>query len=222
MAERGWFDRWGLLAGPAFGAVFVVGFIVSGSSPDPDATNAKIAKYLADKSNYDKQVASFLIVLLAALLLAVFYSALRARLLEAEGGAGRLAALAAIAGAVSVVLFAVGIFLFGVGAIAAHDAHNHGATIDPGIYRVTQDLGYEIWVTSAVFGALVAWSTWGVGRRTRTQPGWFSWFSLVIGVLCLAAILFLPILLYVVWIVVAGIVLFLRPVQPAAAGPATP
>lgn len=217
MVERGWFERWGLLAGPAFGAVFVVGFIVSGSSPDPDATNAKIAKYLADKSNYDKQVASFLIVLLAALLLGVFYAALRARLLEAEGGAGRLAALTAVAGGISVVLFTAGIMLFGVAAIAAHDAANHGARIDPGLYRVTQDLGYELWVTSAVFGALVAWSTWGVGRRTGTQPGWFNWFSLVVGVLCLVAIFFLPILLYCLWIVVAGIVLFLRPVQRAAA-----
>jgi hypothetical protein len=217
MAERGWFERWGLLAGPAFGAVFVVGFIVSGSSPDPDATNAKIAKYLADKSNYDKQVASFLIVLLAALLLVVFYAALRARLREAEGGVGRLSALAAIAGAASVTLFTTGILLFGVAAIAAHDAVHHGARIDPGIYRLTQDLGYEFWVCSAVFGALVAWSTWGIGRRTATQPGWFTWFSFVVGLLCLVAIFFIPILLYCLWIVVAGIVLFVRPVQPAAA-----
>ena len=217
MTKPGWFERFGPLAGPIFTILIVVGFVVGGSSPNPDDPTAKITKYLASKSDYHKNVATFFIVLAAALFLITFYAALRSRLVEAEGGQGRLAAAALAAGAASTVLFAIGILLFGTASIAAHDAAKHGATLDPGIYRMTNDLGYEFWVGFSVLGAIVAWSTWAVARRTGVFASWFGWLSLVVGVACLASFFFFPILLYSLWIGVAGIVLFRRPATTGAA-----
>jgi hypothetical protein len=216
MTKPGWFERFGTLAGPLFTILIVVGFVVGGSTPDPDAPTPKITRYLASKSDYHKNVASFFIVLAAALLLIAFYAALRSRLIEAEGGQGRLAALALAAGAVSTALFTSGIWLFGIASIAAHDAAKHGAILDPGIYRLTQDLGYQLWVGFSALGAIVAWCTWGVARRTGAIAGWFGWVSLVVGVACLASLFFFPILLYSLWIAVAGIVLLRRPATTGA------
>ena len=218
MAKRGWFERWGLLAGPVFTVLFVTGFLLAGSSPDPNARSTKIAKYLASNSDYHKNEAAFLAILAAGLFLIAFYTALRARLGLAEGGQARVGSLALAAGAVSTALLVIAILLFAAPSFAAHDAAKHGAIIDPGIYRLTNDLGYGLWVSSSVIGALVAWSVWGVGRRTGAVPGWLGWFSLVVGILCLGSLFFFPMLLFYLWIFVAGIVLFVRPLpEPAAA-----
>jgi hypothetical protein len=217
MAKRGWFERWGLLAGPVFTVLFVVGFLIAGSSPDPNARSAKIAKYLASNSDYHKNQAGFVAILAAGLFLIVFYSALRARLGQAEGEQPRAGSLALGAGAVSTALLVVGILLFAAPSFAAHDAAKHGAILDPGIYRLSNDLGYGLWVASSVVGGLVAWSVWGVGRRTGAVPGWLGWFSLVAGILCLGSLFFFPMLLFDIWIFVAGLVLFLRRPQPAEA-----
>jgi hypothetical protein len=216
MTRPGWFYRFGPLAGPVFTVVFVVGFLVSGNSPDPDAHSLKIAKYLASKSDYHKNIAVFFLILLVTLALITFYAALRSRLAEAEGGQTGLPALVLGAGTASAVALATGLFLFGIASLAAHDAAKHGDLLDPGIYRVTQDLGYALWVTYSVLGAIVTWATWGVARRTGALPGWFAWTSLVVGVLCLASFFFFPILLYTLWIFVAGFVV-LRPRVPAVA-----
>ena len=45
----------------------------------------------------------------------------------------------------------------------------------------------------------------------RRAPRWFGWFSVVVGIICLAAFFFFPIFVYWLWILVTGILLFLRP-----------
>jgi hypothetical protein len=211
--------RWGPLAGLVFVVLMVIGFAVAGSSPNPDASDAKIAAFLSDQSKYHDNIAGFFLVLAAMLFLVVFFASLRSRLVEAEGGLGRLGALAFGAGIASTVFLTVAIMLFTAPIIAAHDAaHTAGsAPLDPGIYRLGQDLGYMIWVASAVVGALAVWATSAVVLKTGILPRWFGWLGIVVGVVCLAAILFFPIFAYGLWIALAGILLALRPAPSAAA-----
>jgi hypothetical protein len=201
------FERWGLLAGPAFVVVMVVGFVVSGSSPDPDSRTAKIVSYLGSSSQYHKNIAGALLILLAGLLLITFVAAVRSVVHEAEGPSGWLAALALGAGAASTVLLILAILLFTVPAISAHDAAKHGATLEPSIYRFSQDLGYMSWVASTVLGAALVWAVAAAALRTGLLPRWFAWVSIVVGVICLAAVLFFPIMLFYLWILIAGLLL---------------
>jgi hypothetical protein len=217
--SQGALHRWGPLAGPIFVVLMIAGFAISGSSPDPDASNLKITAYLAKKSNYDKNVVAFFILLLALLFLVAFFAALRSRLAQAEGGTGNVAALAYGAGIASAVFLIVAICIFVSPVLAAHDAKKNA--LDPGIYRLTQDLGYMIWVASVVVGALVIWATSAVALRTGVLPRWFAWFGVVIGVLALLAIFFIPIFLYWLWILIAGILLAMRP-APVAGAVTTP
>jgi hypothetical protein len=216
MSQRG-LQRWGPLAGAVFVALIVIGFLISGDSPNPDASNAKIVSYLGDNSQYDKSVAGFFILLAASLFLLVFFAALRSRLVSAEGGLGRLGALAFGAGIISLVFLVIGICLFISPVFAANDAGKNA--LEPSVYRVTQDLGYLIWVASVVIGALAVWATSAVVLQTGMLPRWYGWFSVVVGVVCLAAIFFIPILVYWLWILITSILLFVRPapIAPAVA-----
>jgi hypothetical protein len=212
--SQGALQRWGPLAGPIFLVLMIVGFVISGSSPDPDASNAKIASYLGDDGNFGKNAAGFLIVLAATLVLIAFYASLRDRVVRAEGDNGRLGALAYGAGIANAVLLVLAIIVFIAPVLAAHDNGNH--PIDPGIYRVTQTLGYMIWVASSVLGALVAWAVSAVVLRTGMLPRWFGWLGVVVGVVALFSLFFFPIFLFWIWIAVAGVLLALRPVTAPA------
>ncbi len=205
--------RWAPLCGPLFVLLMVLGFIISGNSPAPDDSRAKIASYLGDDSKYNKNIVGYFFVLAAMLFLVGFFAALRARLAEAEAGNGWLAGLAFGAGVASVAFLVVAVSLFVSPVAAAHDAGRD--TLDPGIYRLTQDVGYLIWVASVVVGALVVWATSAVALRTGILPRWFAWAGVLVGVLCLVAVFFIPIFIYWLWILVAGVLLYLR---PAAAG----
>lgn len=215
-------QRWAPLSGLVFLVLMVVGFSVAGNSPDPDASNAKIASYLAKDSSYHKDVASYFILLAAIVALVWFFSVLRSRISDVEGTPGRLGALALGAGVASAVFLFIGISLFIAPSIAAHDAHKNA--LDPGIYRFTQDLGYMIWVASAVIGALVVWATSAAALKAGLLPRWYGWLSLVIGIACLFAFFFFPILLYGLWLGVTGIVLTVHSTPagtPSVAAPAT-
>jgi hypothetical protein len=202
-------SRWGPLSGVVFVVLMVAGFVIAGSSPDTDARGAKIARYLADSSNQDKNFIAFFLLLAAMLFLLGFFAALRARLVAVEGGSGA-GALAFGAGVASTVFLIIAISMFVSPLIAAHDAPRH--VLDPGIYRLTQDLGYLLWVASVVVGALAVWATAAVTLTTRTLPRWFGWFGVVVGIVCLFALFFFPIFVYWIWIAVASVVMFLRPV----------
>lgn len=212
MAQRP-FQRWAPLSGAAFVVLVVVGFIVAGNSPDTDASNAKIAAYLAKNSNQTRNIVSFFILMVAMLALLGFYASLRARLARAEGETGGAAALTLGAGVASTVFLIVSIGLFIAPVITADDASKF--VVDPGLWRFSQDTGYMFWISSAVAGALAAWATAAVALRTRALPRWFGWFSIVAGIISLAAFLFFPTFVYWLWILITSIVLTVRPVATA-------
>lgn len=208
------FQRWAPLSGALFVVLVVVGFIVAGNSPDTDASNAKVAAYLAKNSNQSRNIVSFFILMVAMLALLGFYGALRARLRRAEGETGGAASLTLGAGVASVVFLVVAIGLFIAPLITADDTSKF--VVDPGLWRFSQDTGYLFWISSAVAGALAAWATAAVALRTGALPRWFGWFSIVAGIISLAAFLFFPTFVYWLWILVTSIVLTAKPVATAA------
>jgi hypothetical protein len=220
MSERSW-HRWAPLSGAVFVVLFIVGFIVSGSSPSSDDPNEKIAAYLAKSSNQTKNIVAFFILLLAMLFLIWFYASLRARLAQAERGDHGLSSLAFGAGIASAVFQVMAISIFLSPIITADDADKF--RVDPGIYRLTQDLGYMVWVASTVAGALVAWAASAVILRTGLLPRWFGWFGVVVGIISLFGVFFIPIFVYLLWILIISVLLYMRtaeaPRQPPAGTP---
>jgi hypothetical protein len=210
--------RWAPLSGVAFVVLFVAAFLVGGSSPDSNDSNAKIAAYLAKDSNQTKNIVAFFILMVALLFLISFFASLRSRLVQAEGGVGRLGHLAFGAGIAHAVMLVTAVCIFISPIITADDADKF--KVDPGLYRLTQDMGYSIWVLAVVVAALVTWAMAGAVFRTGFLPRWFGWVSVVTGIICLLGVFFVPIFVFWLWIVIASVLLYLRtepePVPAAA------
>ena len=216
MSQQSSWERWAPLSGVGFIALLVLGFAIAGSSPSSDDSNVKIAAYLAKDSNQTKNLVAWVILLVALLFAVWFFATLRNRLVAAEGGVGQRGSVALAAGITSTVFLVIAISIFVSPLVTADDADKF--KVDPGLYRLTQDLGYMIWVASAVVGSLAAWATAATVFRTGMLPRWFGWFSVVAGILSLFGVLFFPIFVFWLWIVVTSILLFTRSAEAAPAG----
>ena len=215
MSQQRW-QRLAPLSGLVFVALIIIGFVIGGSSPDTNDSNAKITAYLAKDSNQTKNIVAWLLLMVAMVFLVIFYSALRSRLASAEGGVARFGTVAFGAGMANMTFLILAISIFIAPVITAQDADKF--TLDPGIYRLTQDLGYMVWVASSVVGALVAWASAAVFLRTGLLPKWFARASVAAGVISLFGMFFFPIFVYWLWILVTSILLFRRgEVEPALA-----
>ena len=224
MTRERWWERWGPLSGVIFVALMIIGFVISGDSPSSDDSNVKITEFVGKHSEQVQNIVWFFFALAAVLFLIMFVAALRSRLVHEEGGLGRLGTLAFGAGIASAVFLFSAISLFVSPLLLAIDAEKFPP--DPGIYRITQTVGYELWIASTVCGALVVWATSAVVWQTRFLPRWFGWSGIVVGVISLFAFFFFPVFVFWLWIIVAAILLVVRrstapttrtePVQPAA------
>src|SRR6266542_3034039 len=208
-------ERWSPLAGVLAVAGMVITFGLIGSTPGANDSDAKITAYYTSHSHQTRNIVGFLVFLAAILLLIVFFSVLRTRLVAAEGGMGRLGALALGSGVASAVLWPGAVILFTGPALTADDTSKF--KLDPNTFRLLNDTGYEFWIGAVVAGALVVWATSAVALRTGLLPRWFGWLGILVGIIQLFAIFFFPVFVYWGWIVVAGTLLAWRPAASHAA-----
>jgi Domain of unknown function (DUF4386) len=204
------------LAGVLAVVGILVGFALNSGSPDTNDSDAKISAYLASHSHQVRGLVGFFLFLAGILFLLVFFWVLRARLAAAEGGPGRLAALAYGCGVASAVLWLAAAIFFTGPSVAANDTSKFH---DPSGYRLMSDIGYQFWVAAVVVGALVVWTTSAAILRRGLLPRWFGWLGIPVGVLLLLAVFFIPAFIYMGWIVVTAVLLAWRAgrVRPAAA-----
>ena len=209
-----WTDRWGPLTGVVGIALLVVSFLVAGSSPDTGDPDQKIVTYIAKNSNQTKNLVGWLIFVVGILFLLAFVAVVRNRLAAAEGGVGRFGTAALVGGIVSFTGLAAAISLFVSTIVVANDTSRYH--VDPNLYRLTNDLGYEFWVLCGVGGALFVWSTMAGVFRTALLTRWFGWVSAFAGLCALASVVFLPMFVYWLWVVIASILLVRTPTATAA------
>ena len=152
---------------------------------------AEIGRTFFPKADPVAQVLSaFGIFAIGVLFMIAFFAALRERLVAAEGGFGRLGALAFGAGVASAVFWIVAVVLFVAPALAANDTTLFH--LDPNTYRLEQDAGYAFWVAAVMTGALVVWPTSAIAFRAPILPRWFAWVGVFVGIINLFALFFFP------------------------------
>jgi Domain of unknown function (DUF4386) len=206
--------RWSPLAGVLAVAAMVIAFGISGDAPMSDDTDATITSYWASNSHQARNIATFFVFLAGILFLLLFLSALRTRLVHAEGQPGRASALAYGAGVASSALLFSGASFFVAPAFVAEDTDKFN--LDANTFRILNDLGYELWVGGVVVAALVVWATSTVALRTKALPRWFGWLGILVGIILLFAVFFFPVFVYWAWILVAAILLAWRPTTMTA------
>jgi hypothetical protein len=202
-------------AGIVFAVLYVVGVLMAASQPDTDDINdspAKLTKafrdYYADSGHRTTIIIGAFVLTAATLAFVVFISEVRDRL--ADGGApnsGRIA----FAGS---IMFAA---VTATGAIALAwipGSKEFGDTAIPvgDLNYMASQLGFGILLLAGGAAAALTLVSAGLGARRGALPAWLAWTGIVIGVVVFfLGGLFIPMALFVLWVLVVAIVMLMRP-----------
>ncbi|MGA8363210.1 MAG: hypothetical protein WB709_01675 [Solirubrobacteraceae bacterium] len=210
-------DRWSRLApltGVLFGIIVVVA-IVTGGGETPDA-NARPARVIAYYGTHRSEVEmSAILFALAFLVLLLFAGVLRSylRRTPAAEGLGSLA----LAGA---VLMAAGALIgTGVEYGLAHQLHHLGPEVAQTLNFLDNELFLPVLAGAFVFGI----SSGLAILRGAALPKWLGWVAIVLGVVALIPPTgFFALLGFVIWTVIASILMYRRTGSPAEASAGVP
>ncbi len=200
-------ERLAPLTGVVFALIFYGAVFGGGETPDADAKAAEAVKYW---SNHDtKQIVVSIAGVVATVFFIWFAGTLRSRLMEAEGGTGRLAATA-YAGA---VLFAAGLLVaLGINFVVADTAGSLDPAATQALSALSSDLFFPLVGGTAVLYLATAVAT----LRTAALPAWLGWVTLVMGVVSFTPVGWIPFLLVGLWVLAISVILY-RAQLPAAA-----
>jgi hypothetical protein len=203
MRDSRW-SQWAPIGGIVFVILFVVGMVLF-STPDVDNSADRIRAFYDDKGNRTQLIICGYVLVLSAVFFIWFLASLRARLLEAEGGAGRLTSIVFASGIVFAALLIVAAvsFMFVAGEITFGDA-----PVDPEIARVLPDAGFGFLLIGGGFAAIAMIDAASVLIiRTGIFPQWIAWLGFVAALALLFAALFLPIIALLIWVGVMSLAL---------------
>lgn len=198
--------RWLALAGPVFGVLFVVMVLVSGDTPPEAASAGTVLAYYKDHKG--QATLSAMLGPLAAALIVLFFAQLRA-LARAHAVAPGAGPTVMVAGA---AVWAGGMLLAQTVQLGLATAADHGQAQ---VAQTLNVLDNDDWIP---FITGIAVSLLGAGLTvlaTGMLPRWLGWVALVVGVVSLAGPGgFLGFFLAPLWMIVAGVVAFLRTARP--------
>lgn len=199
-------QRWGPLSGIAYAVLFLVGIFAGGEGAG-DSPEEHVA-YYADSGNRAKEFLLFFILVAAGLLLLWFLAGLRNVLVRAEGGGARWTALAFGAGVASVSLFLAAASLFVAPAGSAGEENFR--EVNPSAVNVVGNAGYAMLVCSIILAGMLVLATSIVALRTLVLPRWLSLAGFVVAPILLFAVFFIPIFVWLAWVLAVSVVLILR------------
>jgi hypothetical protein len=197
--------------------LFVIAFIISGETPDFDASTKEVLDfYNGDQTN---QVIASILLLYGAILLVFFAATLRSALRSAES----LSNLVLIGGS----LMALGAVIFaGLNFTLADLANSdHLERIAPGTLQSLNALNSDFFFPLVIGTAIFLLSAALAVLNSDVLPRWMGWVALVLGILAVTPVGFFAFLASGLWIIAASVMLLQRgrtaAPQPGA-GPAAP
>jgi hypothetical protein len=189
-------ERMAPLAGVLFTAIFAVGFLTSGETPDTKATGQEVISHYDDSGTI---IVSILALVIAAVVFMFFAGILRSRLQAT--GPDWLASVA-FGGA---IVYTVSLGLFAMSQIALLDAADLG---QPEVAQALNIIDNDNFFPAVIGLAVVLLATGWHAVTSRSLPTWLAWASVALGVLAMAGPAgFIAFLLFPVWVLVVAIVL---------------
>jgi hypothetical protein len=208
--------RWTPLGGIVFVVLLLLGTFLIGDHPDPDASEQEILDYLGDSDVHTQNIIGLYVWVLAGVGLLCFLSRLRAILRAAEGGTGTLSNLGFAAGVVFTALLMAGSAVIAAvaGAIEFRDAPD----LDPDFVRVLPQMGYTMFLVGGGFSAIVLVLTTSVlTLQTGVFPQWLAWLGFVAAFVLLFAVIFVPMIALLIWVLAVSAMLLMRGEEPVTA-----
>lgn len=208
-------ERWAPIGGIIFIVLLVIGTGLVGDHPDPDAPEQEIADYLGDSGNHTRNIIGAYLWAVAGIAFLWFLTHLRGVLRAAEGAPGTLSNLGFASGlAFTVLLMAAGAVIAAVaGAVEFRDA----PITEPDLVRTLPQMGYAMMLLGGGFAALVLVLTTSIiSLQTAVFPQWLAWLGIVAAIVLLFAVIFLPMIALLVWVLAVSIVLLMQRDETAA------
>lgn len=203
--ERDRWQRWSPLAGVAFAVLFLAALGVSGSGPGD--TPDEVAEWYGDEGNRGASFLVFFMLAAAALSFLWLLGALRTALVRAEGDPARWTALGFGAGVTSATLLFASASLYVTPAASASEDQ---FPFDPSTANTLSNAGFMLLTCSTMAGALLVLATSIVAYRTGLLPRWLALAGFVVAPILLFTIFFLPLFLWLAWVLVLSVVLVVR------------
>ena len=191
--------------------LFVVGFLMVSDSPDGDESNLKWIRYYASSSNRRQIVIGVILLTVAAIAFLIFLGVLREWLRGAAAGSSWIATLVFASGLVFVAMLAV--FALGQGSVAASVAFGDAPVPrDADLMRTFVSAGFgAMLLFGATTAGLLMFITSILSGRASLLPKWLVVSGYVAGVIVFfGGLLFLPVILFLLWMLVVGIVMIAR------------
>lgn len=206
------FDRIGTWMGIVFVVLFVAGFMVF-STPNSGKDTAKWQRWWTDSGHRVSAVIGAYLMVLAVLAFVWFMSSLRDRF--ADGG-GPMVTFGG--------LFVAMVLISALIRAAIPGAKIFGNTPVPGgdFARQFDQVGFALLLVAGALsaGAFTAFASYAA-HRDAVLPNWLTIAGYVVAVLQLAAGIFFPFVLFVLWVLVVSIVLLRRGATAEASAPVT-
>ena len=207
-------ERWAPISGLVFVVLMVVGSMLVGDVPSPNAPQHEIAGYLTDSARQTHNIIGAYLWTVGALAFLLFLMRLRNDLRRADGGTGFLSNLAFGAGAAFAAVWMVSAATF---ASVAYAVRLRGAPVSDGdLVRVLPPMGRLLLLLGGGFaGILVLLAASVVILQTGVFGRWLGWLGIVAVIVLLFDVVYRDISPFWVWVGIASIVMLTRRGQTA-------
>lgn len=208
---EGRFERFAPLTGVVFAVLFAIGLFVGGDTPATDAPGEEVIDHYKDGG---KAFVAIFVVMICAVLFLFFVGVLRNALRASAPDREWLASVVFGGG----VAYSIALAIFAMSQIMLIDA------ADLGQPQVAQAL--NIFDNDNFFPAVLGLTVvlLGAGLHSLgsgTFPKWLSWAAVVLGILALAGPAgFIAFLVFPIWVLIAGVMLYRAGARPAVVDPA--
>jgi hypothetical protein len=204
-----WNDRLLASGGILFAVFTFFGVMMtSGGVAGGETTTAEAADWLADSGNRTLAIVGAYLLAAGAIAFAVFLAATTRRMRDA-GASSLTVDLARIFGGAFAVLQLAAAAAF-LAAPLAIEFENEPIPLDPGVARLGI-LGISLWLVPGMFTAAGFVTTVAVSSLSaKVFPAWVAWTGLLCAVALLAAVVFLPALLLLLWTLAVSLLALVR------------
>ncbi len=207
-------EQWAGLGGIAYVVLSIAGVILAfGGNPSGlDVDPATVQTYFADSGHRDQVAVGWILIVLGVFFFLWFLSSLRQRLRRLDPG-GFWTNLALIGGIIYAALTLASISIISAIKTMSDDTFRH--TVYPELIHAADDVGYVMLATGGIGAGAMMIAASIAALRAGVLPAWLGWIGAAAGVLALGSIAFFPLFLIALWLLVAGVLLFVASPEPA-------
>lgn len=198
----------------AFAILLPLGAVLGGDQPEYDAADQEWIAWFADGGNLDAAIIGMFIVMASVLALIAFTAMAATELRRRLPDDSSIASVTLISGTAAAVFAAIANLTINATSAALQFApgYDHVPSVD--LLKALDNLGVGVLLvgtgwTGALFIAALSWGA----RSTQLLPGWLTTIGLIAAVVLVLSPAFIPFFAFPVWMLVAGIVLTVRPVD---------